>query len=860
VRGCVHQLTAAFAPSTSIKLSDNISSSWRLQRRQTEGQAEEDTHVSRLVTRPGWFYRAHVKQRLRSGFKAARAAIEELVAHPPINDAELEQRLAPLDVAQARRALVERLRRGKVSEQDAPLFLAAFEHLGVGGERDHLVDVATGRGDASLSRTLAMAVLAGEDPEELASVVQSLSPEDAEQLISTPLADLVAEIQRDPDQAEVITQMLEDAPADTRAFFIDQLERCRQQTGTAAAATYGHALRSRVLASVHGVMIASVAEEGTPEGIALLEHLRDGTHCDARSRRQLQGMLMRARTRSIDPGQRPEPPAGFAHVRSCDGQGAFVLLGCFESPDGSLTIADICIRAAADVRDGFVVPRCGMDDLEQLMDDLSTGVGSAFAPLSLAEAAEIVADAVKRTQALKLTVPEDARPSVALFERALDPRRDGGDGVEPARKVSLARMRRLVRRPEYGGSWFFDMGDLAGAGVKPPRGGKVSASWIAAAAKKLDTPAFRGRLVAMARHMSRWYAWQGEAGRAGLCAAAALATDQDFVHSPLTHLMLESSLDGGEPAERAITRRFVDPVVRQHLKSLFFMEVTAPRGRDLARLDFTEAALATLTTVLEFLQGERRPREDERYEIAFVIGKAFVESALGAGARSLERRTRRVVEELMEVSQLTEEECLQVVMMTLPGLGEHLEEVCSDCPVACLDRPRSAVARAFFAPRHPMDAAGAGSAAFPDDPQLSIDESGACFEGDAVHLLNQLSELLAGPPELQVARGGAPSRRSASRAAGTARSRPRRGATRRRGRLTRAQSEALKQAVRELLAANPGSGRKQIVEAVDFPSRAVYKRIMGELRESGQLVVTGQRQKTVYSLSGDIDDSDDASA
>jgi hypothetical protein len=40
--------------------------------------------------------------------ETARAVIEEVFAHPPVNDAELSQRLSQVEPADGRRVLVER--------------------------------------------------------------------------------------------------------------------------------------------------------------------------------------------------------------------------------------------------------------------------------------------------------------------------------------------------------------------------------------------------------------------------------------------------------------------------------------------------------------------------------------------------------------------------------------------------------------------------------------------------------------------------------------------------------------------------------------------------------------------------------
>jgi hypothetical protein len=73
---------------------------------------------------------------------------------------------------------------------------------------------------------------------------------------------------------------------------------------------------------------------------------------------------------------------------------------------------------------------------------------------------------------------------------------------------------------------------------------------------------------------------------------------------------------------------------------------------------------------------------------------------------------------------------------------------------------------------------------------------------------------------------------------------------RRRIRLTAAQIEKLKTDVRRFLGQHPWATRKQINNAVDFPSLATYNRIMSELRSAGEAQSHGEKAKTVYALKG----------
>ena len=146
-----------------------------------------------------------------------------------------------------------------------------------------------------------------------------------------------------------------------------------------------------------------------------------------------------------------------------------------------------------------------------------------------------------------------------------------------------------------------------------------------------------------------------------------------------------------------------DAVLRQHLKALFFQKVSVPRGRDLARLDLTEAALVSLDAIFDSLPGESRPREDERYSTAFALGKTFADFMLSGQDKPVEYLARRMTSAIRKSSRLDWDQRHQVVAMILPLLGSFLEEVCGQCPVSCLERPKSKVEDIFFSPTHPME-------------------------------------------------------------------------------------------------------------------------------------------------------------
>ena len=636
--------------------------------------------------------------------------IEQIFAHPPVSQAELERRLGAVDARRARTLLVARLRGGQVADSDASLFASVFQHLGVGEAYDELLDLARDSSRDSHVRAKAIGILAEDGPGELDSLMESLPPEEVTPLAEISLREMLASIQADPDQADTVAYVLDSSPPDSHSFLLEQIERCRKQAGTPAAAAYSHVLADERFGHMRDCFIKAVVQEGGAQGLALLERLRDAA-VDPKVHRACQGAVLRLRTRAIDPGTAREQPEGEAYVGSCDGQGAYILIGSFTNPDGSRTLADLCIRCAADVRDGFVIPRGTAADEQELLEEIRSGLGISFVAIPLRDAAQMVSQAVARTTAADLTVPDDALPAVAMFERALDlhpPRAaaaDPGQLATPSstRRVTIKRVRQLFEAAEYHLSWFFDLGDLDAVGVELPGRSRAKAAWYRDAASRLATDAIQRRVLAMVRHMQRWHGWRGEAAEVELCGALAAATERDFTTSPLVRVMLEHSLDAGEEPGMDGMGSYGDAVLRQHLKALFFQKVSVPRGRDLARLDLTEAALVSLDAIFDSLPGESRPREDERYSTAFALGKTFADFMLSGQDKPVEYLARRMTSAIRKSSRLDWDQRHQVVAMILPLLGSFLEEVCGQCPVSCLERPKSKVEDIFFSPTHPME-------------------------------------------------------------------------------------------------------------------------------------------------------------
>ena len=296
-----------------------------------------------------------------------------------------------------------------------------------------------------------------------------LSPADGLQLTLQPAAEAVSDVLADPAHGDTIADALSALPPEMRPEAFAYLEGLRHRAGSPAVLVYRELLQREDVDELRDMVLEAVVKEGGAQAAADLVELRDEAG-DSVSQRAFQRALLRLGTRAIEAPAATPAPAGQAHLGICDGQGAFIVLGCFKNKDGTTSIADLCLRAHGEVRDGFAAASMDEREVRILFEKMrESGLGD-LAPLSLAEAAQIVFAGVERTRQAGLSMPQDARAALLLFERALGERRSPPEPAAPSPErgpVTLAEARALLAVPCYA-SWFFDPGDLAAAGVTLP--------------------------------------------------------------------------------------------------------------------------------------------------------------------------------------------------------------------------------------------------------------------------------------------------------------------------------------------------------------------------------------------------------
>jgi hypothetical protein len=517
-----------------------------------------------------------------------------------------------------------------------------------------------------------------------------------------PAAEAARNVQAAPDLAGAIAECLAWIPPSARGEALEYIEEVRRGAGTPAALAYRDLLRREVEPPLLETALEAVIEEGGAEAQAELARLRDRAP-SAALRQMFQRALLRISTRAIEPSRKPAP-RGTGLLGSCDGQGAFLVAGCFENPDGTSSFASLCMRVDADLRNAFTVPAITEAERASLIEGMCIGGLSDVAPIDLGGAADIVFEGLERTRAAGLPVPDDAMTAIALFERARDPSRRVDSPVPPAAApLTLAEARSLLELPVYG-CWFFDRGDLTSAGVDiaGALAGRPKAAWIQGALEQLARSDVRPRLAAMLRHMAIWHALRGEVDRAALCSAAGVEAEDRFAEGALPRAMLERSIKAlkalvNEDEERGIG----DPAVRGRLRLDFFRSIEAPLGRDLAALDFCEVAYVALEASMSLLPGSLRPRDSDMAAAAFELGRLFAGAVLATRQRSVAGLPGAMEEALQAATRVDRAAAGTAIRGVLRALGAFVGQVCPACPVACLERPKADVTEAFFAPTHP---------------------------------------------------------------------------------------------------------------------------------------------------------------
>jgi hypothetical protein len=667
------------------------------------------------------------RDRKTSWASAARThqIIADLFAHPPVSHADLMQRLAVASAGDARHYLLERMRQGKVEPTDVELYGDLFHVLGLGGEAEALVGLVKDPAVTLRTRSCAMGILLSEDPGFAPRLQELLSPEEMLQIIAQPLADALIRIEADPAEGEALVSMLSAIPPDMMLLLFEELDRWRVGAGLAASVAYEALLRSPLLGAVFPKIVESLREQGDEEAVALLESVRAEVK-ERTQQRLLQGALLRLRTRLLDE-PKPTPSEAVGFLSGCDTLGCFVVVARRQNPDGTTTLAVLCLHVSGEIRSGYVLTGQPPDRAQQLVEEIAAESGTRFIETKLGRLTTLLSQAAQNTLKSGRSVPVEALAALRFVSPFV------GEPLtlpEPSGRLTLTALRALLSRPEFGDGWRFTQSELdrvpppkltartrrttapGPAGTTGTTTPKVVPWWQMMAAALAKNDATAQRLRSMISHMARYYVLADEPELAKLCLLAAAEVERDFVKSRLTQLLAENTLVWlGELADSTLPSprgRSGVPLVsadrlswRQQLKSRFFAGIEKPSAHDLLALDYADEALQTIVATLSCAPSEEWPRFELQQQTAFELAVAFRDQLIRQRGPSLSRlltQSSRLVEQTMHVSRSLAGLLSSAVLTRLAGFAG---EVCSACKVDCLNRLHADVSREFFALDHP---------------------------------------------------------------------------------------------------------------------------------------------------------------
>ncbi len=150
---------------------------------------------------------------------------------------------------------------------------------------------------------------------------------------------------------------------------------------------------------------------------------------------------------------------------------------------------------------------------------------------------------------------------------------------------------------------------------------------------------------------------------------------------------------------------------RPPLRRCCFAGLESPKRQDLAHLDHVEVAFRALEHSINLIAGDRRPRSDDLYEIAYAATQVHVEhrSKRTGSEEGIEQHIIRVVQEKNTLTDLTTEEARIIAGPIIDAMQEFSELKCAHCSLDCFSHPQVGAAQLFFSSQHPFQPKASGS-------------------------------------------------------------------------------------------------------------------------------------------------------
>lgn len=625
------------------------------------------------------------------------ALAQALLERSPRTVGELQSRFDEGDPGELALQLVDALRGGAIDTTRQPWLLDGLSMLDLQPHWEPLAALFTDPATPAATRALLQAVLVRMDAPRAVDLTEALPQPLMMELAAASIGAVFVEMERGDAAPDVLVDVLQELPPEAQVPMFEQLERLRAETSVPAAAAWGPVLRLRALRALHAPALAAVVEDGGREAEELLERLK--ARASGKKERRLYDKAL-STIRAADASRLPAqgPSANRCFVSPCDGQGAFVAMLTSKGSFGRMGISDIVVRAAACPRDGFFIPDGEEDDLDELLEQLQLQFPMELAPPG--EVATLVAQSLRRAKAQGVSLSKDTRMGLRAFEKLHRKTRVELTPLPIVPPVPTEQYEELLAGLP---SWFLDSGDLAGQGVVDPGEEGPSPEWFEAAAAQLQGTPVQARLLAMTDYQARWFGWVGEPELAEVCAAAHAELAGDLAESGFLAAILDVS--GELLGEGGLDlSRLGDPDSRSALRASYFPGVVRATGRDLARLDFTEATDVVLDHALKLLPGEQRPAADDQRALAHTLGCLWVDLQHGLPVEGedepddFEVAAAAILGRELKLDADTADELAACVA---DDLDSFEEEFCSDCPVDCLSALKEDRTRVFHSDLYP---------------------------------------------------------------------------------------------------------------------------------------------------------------
>ena len=655
----------------------------------------------------------------KAQLKKATETIRRIIQQPSIYTDEFRQRVSGVDPAAGRMVVLGMILNDKTAARERDAILMLAETFGLGKDPDPLLDLIQDEGAGDATRRVALLVLIATNPAALGRMGSDLDPELMAGMAREADAMVLRSVLEDPDDAAEITAFFLGLPPENREFAFEHLDRSRKGMMVPAWITYIDLLAEEQLEPLHEAVIAAISLETRATDVDVWDELMD-LDLAPETRNRVQAELMRRRTSLLNTGgaatvvARPFTAVASAWISECDGVGAYVVMVRVELENGGVHLLNTCLRTTGELRDGFVLADRQPQEWDEILEMLEMESEITFTRLPLARATELVA-AARVSPLNESTVGMDLNlRAAAILQWATvlgdgdktDLRLTAATAPEPA--VADTDLPRLFDEPELD-TWFLNAADLVDLKVEAVRPPETDDAWLAERLDRINTPHIREHLASLFRHMAWYHLWRDDRPAATRYAGAAELLADEETAVPVLRPYLERSLDIHRREEESDDGTehysFGDPVTRENLRLLCFPRLTRPKGKHMAILDLTEAALTVVEIRTADFAIDRQPRQDALPQIALAIAKAEVDMLLAGGSGydlpDEPKRFRRMINAIRKHSGLTADEAAELWTDVMPQLNAFVFNICGNCPVQCLRRPTGDMSEWFNLPVHP---------------------------------------------------------------------------------------------------------------------------------------------------------------